>query len=67
MTPEEVTAALKAASDAFPTITGRPADENIIKIVRIISAILRQVDDYDEVKAIHNLEGVVLTATSYRR
>jgi len=52
MTPEEVTTALTAALAAFPAIEGRPLDDHCVEIKNIISSILRQVDNYNEVDCV---------------
>jgi len=65
MTPDEVSNALAAASAAFPAIQGRPLDDHCVEIENNVSAVLRQVDNFDEANCVEHLVGVAMNADEY--
>jgi uncharacterized protein YfeS len=65
MTPEEITAAFKAAAEEHPPIEGRLTDDDVLTIKRTSAAICRKAKNYDEVLGKHNLEGVILPEDEY--
>ena len=64
MTPEDITATIKAALDLFPPIQGKPTDEHITRIVDVLTPILLDIP-YDEANAIHSLVGLIASSGAY--
>ena len=65
MTPEEVTLALKEATDAFPPLGARrPTDDDLVSIRESLSPILMTIP-YDAIDNLHNLWGVIAPTAAY--
>ena len=66
MTPEEVLLLLKEAADAFTAISGKPADNDLTRVEKVIYPLLLSVT-YDQVKVKHNLRGIITPSASYSK
>ena len=64
MTPEEVLSLLKEAADAFAAISGKPADNDLTRVEKVIYPLLLSVP-YDQAEGIHNLRGIITPAATY--
>ena len=64
-TPEEVTLALKHASDIFTTVVSNPDNNDLPAITNRLISILMQVVKFDGTANVHNLFGVVATNKDY--
>ena len=64
-TPEEVTLALKQASDLFTTAVGKPDDNYLSESFDSLISILLQVVKFDGTTNIHKLFGVVASDENY--
>ena len=66
MTPEEVLSLLKEAADAFTAISGKPSDNDLTRVEKVIYPLLLSVP-YDQVKGTHNLRGIITPTASYSK
>ena len=64
-TPEEVTLALKEASDNFNTVVGKHNDNDLMAISDVLVSPLMQVVKCDATTNIHKLFGVVAADDDY--
>ena len=69
MTPEEITAALKEAAEAFPTLGSRqPKDEDIVSIRETLVPLLLRIPFDSAANAgdqKHNLSGLIQRSSVY--
>ena len=66
MTSEEVLSLLKEAADAFTAISGKPADNDLTRVDKVIYLLLLSVP-YNQVKDKHNLRGIITPTASYSK
>ena len=66
MTPEEVLSFLKEAADAFTAISGKPANNDLTRVKKLIYPLLLSVP-YDQVEVKHNLCGIITPTASYSK
>ena len=64
MTPEEITTAFTAAAIAYGQVEGKPSDDDLTGMRRILLPILIKID-YDKVKGIHSLQGLIEPTEDY--
>ena len=66
MTPEEVLLLPKEAADAFAAISGKPADNDLTRVKKVIYPLLLSVP-YGQAEGIHNLHGIITPETTYEK
>ena len=65
MTSIEVTVCFQAAQEIFVAITGKPSDEDIVRICEILTPILLIIP-YDDVDEDNNLWGLIASQADYK-
>ena len=64
MKAEAITLLLKEASDAFPPIDGKPTDDDLLAIRKVLLLILMLIP-YDQLTAVHSLTGLITSPARY--
>ena len=66
MTPKEVLSLLKEAADTFTAISGKPADNDLTRVEKVIYPLLLSVP-YNQAKGTHNLRGIITPQSAYSK
>ncbi len=64
MTPDAITRLFKEAYDTFPPLGGKPTDDDLLAIQRILLPLL-MVIPYDQLEGIHSLVAIFTEAAKY--
>ena len=64
MKVEAITLLLKEASDAFPPIDGKPTNDDLLAIQKVLLLILMLIP-YNQMTAIHSLTGLITSPVRY--